>query len=148
MSSDLEGVTLEFYIYPPKFTEEALKSIDTLEEVIKKLVVPYKLVSEKYGVYLKNKILWGSTSTPVGTNTTFILNIRGPPDDLGGACEFLFKTYGFPYLIYKPNHFFKEGDTDKGTEIAKEIIIKMGGKVKKRIFPYFGCFDAKYFVTS
>lgn len=147
MKSELEGVTLKFYLYSKPSAKGNLKSINTIEDFVDKLVSPYNAIIAKYNVKANNKIILGSIH---GYDSAIILNIRCPPSKLEKALEFLFKNYGLPFAIYKPNRFFRESDTDQGTEIAKNLILRMGGKVRKRSLLYFDTFlaDEKYFVSK
>lgn len=120
----IEGVTLGFCLFSEKF-----KDTDTLEAISSNLFQPYKHVQTAYDIEAKSKVIWGSI---YGHNSHFVVNLRGKPLQLEQALMTILKSYGLPRGIYKANKFFKNTDTEQGVEIAKNAIIKMGGKVKKR----------------
>lgn len=138
--SNSEGVSMKFSIIRRWPDNSA-----SIEEIVNDLYKPYKYVQSEYGVSLKSKIEWGLVNY---CGSSLIINAQSTPKKLEKGLDYFFKTYGFPVIIYQPNksEFFKNHDTEKGTEIAKDILTKLGCKIKKRAFPYIGNSEFKYFV--
>lgn len=114
----IDGVTIEYHLVGAK-----LKSMDTLEEISTVLVEPYNQLKDM-GVKTRSKFIWYDMMS------TLRINIRGKPDNIGKALEHVYGEYGLKANICKPNKFFT--DTDKGTEIAKDIAEKLGARVRER----------------
>lgn len=125
---NLESVTLQFEIYR---MEGGSKVTRTLESFSTHIMEPYQRVKNDFGIEIESKIFYGEFELSV-----LRLNLEGKYSRLEKALESLFESYGLPAKIFKPNKIknFKSCNTEKGVELAKDIVIKMGGKVKKPRF--------------
>lgn len=126
---ETEGVTLVYAIKSDEFSVYKFESLENFESIVNKLIQPYKLIAETCRkTKLQNKLFF---EPPFSDGERLAININGPACEIKDILERLINSYGLPYAIYKPNALFKDSDTEKGTDITKDICIKMGGKIKK-----------------